>query len=109
MGRASMPSLYLSAELNESRVSSGGADDLDERVDPRLDVRADLLHGRPVVARGEGNDQVDLRAEADLREPLILTHDRVLVELERHDAVDVVIGDLQQVVIQAEVGRVDAV
>src|SRR5215813_13517478 len=45
------------------------------------------------------NNQVDLGTVPDLRESLILHEGPVLLQSKRHDAVDVIVGDLQDVVV----------
>src|SRR2546430_8035631 len=58
-----------------------------------MDAR--LLHGDELEALGERDDEIDLRSVADLRKPLVLCERAVLLQLERHDRIDVVICDLQ--------------
>src|SRR5262249_56386185 len=52
------------------------------------------------------NNEVDLGTVSDLRESLILHEGPVLLQLKRHDAVDVVVGDLQDVVVVPQAGSV---
>src|SRR5437016_14658686 len=69
-----------------------------QRVDAGLHVNALLLRGDIFEVRHEGQDEVDLGAEADLREWRVLLHGPVLLQLKVRDAVDIVIRDLKHLV-----------
>src|SRR5919106_887453 len=102
----------LPAELNGYVGVIDGSrlpEDPDEGIDTRFDVHADRLHQLEVIAVGEWDDEIDLRSEPDLREAAVLSHSHVLLQIEWRDAVDVVIGDLQDVVVLLKIRRIHAV
>src|SRR5262245_20402308 len=83
--------------------------DLDEGVDPRLHVFSGVPNGRELEPGGKGNNKIDLGAVANLGEALPLNYRVVLLQLERSDAVDVVVGDLQHIVRLGQIRRVDPI
>src|SRR5919108_749503 len=68
--------------------------DLDEGVHAGFDVHPGLLHQLQADALGDGDDQIDLRSEADLREALVLPNRRILLGYKGRDTVHVVVGNL---------------
>src|SRR5215475_10823269 len=88
---------------------SGTFSNPDEWGDPRLHVVSGVLNGRELEPGGKGNDKIDLGAVADLGEALPLDDRVVLLQLERSDAVNVVVGDLEQIVRLGQLRRIDTI
>src|SRR5438034_947009 len=82
---------------------------LDERVNPCLHMVAGVLKGGEVEPGRERYDQINLRAVADLGEAFSVNDRLILFQIKRSDAVNVIVGDLEQVVRLAKFRRVNPI
>ena len=88
-------------------ILGGGwfSSDFDQGVEARFDVTSGLLEDREVESGRKWDDEVNLGAIANHGETLALSGGLVLLQIERSDAIDIVVGDLQDVIGLAQFGR----
>ena len=79
--------------------------DFDQGIEARFDVTSGLLEDGEVESGRKWDDEVNLGAIANHGETLALSGGLVLLQIERSDAIDIVVRDLKDVIGLAQFGR----